>query len=314
MTINKKQPLLALLGPTASGKTDLALALSMHLPLSLISVDSALIYRNMDIGTGKPSAEILDQYPHALINIRNPNESYSAADFVRDAQLAIEAAHQEKKIPCLVGGTMMYYKTLFFGLSDLPATDPALRMRLQKLLSEQGLTALHAWLQKVDSTSAARIHPNDAQRILRALEVFESTGIPLSAHFCGTQGIYDQYEVVTLGLTCDDRNALHQRIADRFDSMLSLGLVQEVQALREQYVLSLELPSMRSVGYRQAWAYLDGHINKDALRETGIAATRQLAKRQFTWLKSWPNLQTLPMYTHDLTQRALQYLSHWRSF
>ncbi|MES2212585.1 MAG: tRNA (adenosine(37)-N6)-dimethylallyltransferase MiaA [Pseudomonadota bacterium] len=311
MSKNKKLPLLVLLGPTASGKTDLAMALSDVLPLSLISVDSALIYNDMNIGTGKPSPELLAKYPHALINLRNPDEHFSVADFVTEAKLSIAAAHQAGKIPCLVGGTMMYYKALLFGLSDLPATNPELRAQLQQTALEQGLPALHTRLQSVDPKSAARIHMNDTQRTLRALEVFESTGIPLSDHFSGTHGISEEHEMICIGLTCDDRTLLHQRIADRFDHMLAQGLIEEVRALRERYTLSSDLPAMRSVGYRQAWAYLDGHINHESLRETGIAATRQLAKRQFTWLKTWPNLHHLPMYAHDLSQKAQLLLSDW---
>lgn len=289
-------PVLCLMGPTAAGKTALAEAIADRLPVDLISVDSALIYRGMDIGTGKPDATELARYPHALIDICDPLESYSAARFRADALALIARAHQRGRLPLLVGGTMLYFKALIEGIADLPDADPAVRARLEQEREQLGLGALHARLRQLDPAAAARIHPNDPQRLLRALEVIAVTGQPMSVLWqqAATQSDNQSaaHRFVQVGLL-PDRAWLHQRIAERFDAMLAAGLIEEVERLRRRGDLQPELPSMRCVGYRQCWEWLDardrGHAPPLAeLRERGIAATRQLAKRQYTWLRGWP--------------------------
>jgi tRNA dimethylallyltransferase len=282
-------PAVLLMGPTASGKSAVALALAERVGGEIVSVDSAQVYRGMDIGTAKPDAAARARVPHHLIDIADPTEGYSAARFVHDATAAIAAVRACDRVPILAGGTMLYFKALTEGLSALPQADPGLRARLDARAAREGWPALHAELALVDAPTAVRLAPTDAQRIQRALEVFELTGRPLSE----LQG-RRQAAPASLGnslafaLMPADRAALHTAIARRFDAMLAAGLVGEVARLRARFALHPQLPSMRSVGYRQAWLYLDGAIDFPALRARGIAATRQLAKRQFTWLRATP--------------------------
>ncbi|WP_071872973.1 tRNA (adenosine(37)-N6)-dimethylallyltransferase MiaA [Atopomonas hussainii] len=281
-----------LMGPTASGKTALALELADQLPVDLISVDSALVYRGMDIGTAKPDAATLARYPHQLVDILDPAQSYSAADFVTDAQAAIQASHAKGRIPLLVGGTMLYYKALLEGMASMPSADSQVRAALEARAAAEGWQALHDELARVDSESAARIHPNDPQRLLRALEVWQVSGKTMSQHRAeqAAVGSHWPYRTVQLAIAPAERAVLHERIVLRFAQMLEQGFVDEVIALRARGDLTADLPSMRAVGYRQAWDYLEGHLDYAGFQEKGIIATRQLAKRQFTWLRSWSDL------------------------
>ena len=279
---------ICLAGPTASGKSALALQLAVQLPLEIVSVDSAQVYRGMDIGTAKPGAAERAAVPHHLIDLIDPEQAYSAAQFVHDATAAAAAVRARGRLPLLVGGTMLYFKALRDGLDALPAADPAVRAALDARAAAEGWPALHAELQRVDPATAARLAPHDAQRIQRALEVWQTTGRPLS-DFHGRRGGAPDAAGPTrwpmISLEPASRPWLHRRIAERFDAMLAGGLIDEVRRLRQRPALRPDLPSMRCVGYRQAWAALDAGT-LDGLREAGIAATRQLAKRQITWLRS----------------------------
>ncbi|WP_047283684.1 tRNA (adenosine(37)-N6)-dimethylallyltransferase MiaA [Pseudomonas protegens] len=311
-------PAIFLMGPTAAGKTDLAIELTKVLPCELISVDSALVYRGMDIGTAKPSRELLAQFPHRLIDILDPAESYSAADFRTDALAAMADITARGKIPLLVGGTMLYYKALLEGLADMPAADPQVRAELEDEAARLGWQALHDQLAAVDPESAARIHPNDPQRLSRALEVYRVSGLTMTAHRqrqlaqsteAGASGrIQLPYTVANLAIAPASRQVLHQRIAQRFTQMLEQGFIDEVVALRSRSDLHAGLPSIRAVGYRQVWDHLDGKLTSAEMQERGIIATRQLAKRQFTWLRSWADLQWLDSLDCDNLPRALKYL------
>jgi tRNA dimethylallyltransferase len=291
------------MGPTASGKTALAVSLVERFPLEIISVDSALVYRGMDIGSAKPDAATLARAPHHLLDIRDPTDAYSAAAFRDDALRLMANIVARGKVPLLVGGTMLYFRALLQGLDDLPRADAALRKQLEAEAAARGWPALHAELAQVDPATAARLAPNDSQRIGRALEIIRLSGTPMSALLDQAQSELP-YRVLQLALIPSDRAVLHQRIAARFDAMLAGGLLDEVEALRRTYALKPDLPSMRAVGYRQAWAYLDGDIDLTALREQGIAATRQLAKRQLTWLRSWPDAVGLDCLAEDLEVQA----------
>ena len=281
----------ALLGPTASGKSALALQVAERLPVEIVSMDSALVYRGMDIGTAKPGAALRARVPHHLIDLIDPDQTYSAGRWREDAVRAVLEVLGRKKIPLLVGGTMLYYRALTAGLDALPQADARLRAEIEAEAERRGWPALHADLAKVDPKTAQRLAPNDAQRIQRALEVWRITGKPLSA----LQGIsrkdlpFDLKGVALL----PDRAVLHERIRSRFKAMLQLGLIEEVNGLKKKYRLSASMPSMRAVGYLQVWEYLEGRYDKEALKEKGAAATRQLAKRQFTWLRSFPDLVRL---------------------
>jgi len=281
-------PAVLLAGPTASGKSALALALAERFAAEIVSVDSAQVYRGMDIGTAKPDAATRARVPHHLVDLLDPTEAYSAARFRADALSAIAAIRARGRVPLLVGGTMLYFKALAEGLSALPAADPALRARLDARASAAGWPALHAELARIDPATAARVAPTDAQRIQRALEVHALTGTPLSRLLGVREADGALGPAVAVALLPPDRARLHAAIARRFDAMLAAGLVDELAALRRRYALTPELPAMRCVGYRQAWEYLDGAIDAATLRAKGIAATRQLAKRQFTWLRAWP--------------------------
>ena len=298
---------LGLAGPTASGKTGLALALAEQLPLEIISVDSALVFRGMDIGTAKPTAEERAAVPHHLIDILDPAEAYSAARFAADARRLIGEINARGRLALLVGGTMLYYKALIDGLDALPEADAAVRAQLDARAAAVGWPALHAELARVDPETAARLAPHDAQRIQRALEVWQLTGRPLSA--LHGQRAVPGLPLRLVALEPDSRAWLHERIAQRFDTMLAAGFVDEVRALRARGDLHPDLPSMRCVGYRQAWEALDAGLDAGglvALRERGIAATRQLAKRQLTWLRSMRR-EVLPCERTDLMP-ALQRL------
>jgi len=306
---------LCLAGPTASGKTAVALALAERLPVEIVSVDSALVYRGMDIGTAKPSAAERAAVPHHLIDIVDPSAAYSAARFVADARRLIAEITARGRLPLLVGGTMLYFKALREGLDDMPAADPALRRALDEEAAARGWPALHAELARVDPVTAARLAPADAQRVQRALEVFRASGRPLSdwqRRGAASASGADAAALPLVALEPTSRAWLHERIARRFDSMLAAGLLDEVQALRQRGDLHPALPSMRCVGYRQAWAALDSD-RLDGLREAGIAATRQLAKRQLTWLRSTTPRQVVACDAPDATAAALQALQRLAS-
>jgi tRNA dimethylallyltransferase len=295
---------LFLMGPTASGKTALACALSERFPLSLISVDSALVYRGLNIGAAKPDAATLARYPHELIDIRDPAEPYSAADFSVDAQAAMRRIGEAGRVPLLVGGTGLYFRALQRGLSSLPEADADVRAQLADEAAAIGWDGMHRRLAELDPAAAARIKPGDAQRIQRALEVIALTGQPLSAQQQGGRQQPFPWRVLKLALLPEDRAPLHARIARRFDDMLQHGLLDEVRALRQRGDLRPDLPAMRAVGYRQAWEHLDGLSGAAEWRDRGIFATRQLAKRQITWLRSELDARSLDPERADLLSRA----------
>lgn len=311
-------PAIFLMGPTAAGKTDLAIEIARSLPCDLISVDSALVYRGMDIGTAKPPVELLREFPHQLIDIRDPADSYSAADFVADALAAMAATTRKGRIPLLVGGTMLYFKALLEGLADMPAADPAVRAELEAQAQAEGLSTLHRLLMEVDPESARRIHPNDPQRLIRALEVQRVSGMTMTEHRSrqreqkagdgAPDGGVLPYTVAQLSVAPAQRQVLHQRIEQRFVSMVEQGFVEEVEMLRERGDLHPELPSMRAVGYRQVWNYLDGACTHEEMVQLGVIATRQLAKRQLTWLRGWKGVHWLESSACDNLPRALKYL------
>ncbi len=291
--MTKPLPLaLFLMGPTASGKTDLAIRLRQAFPVEIISVDSALIYKGMDIGTAKPDKHELELAPHRLIDILDPAEAYSAADFRRDALNAMDEIVSQGKIPLLVGGTMLYYKALLEGLSPLPAANPEIRQQIEQEALTLGWKVLHDRLAEVDPVSAERIHPNDPQRLSRALEVYRISGKTLT-ELTRTKGDILPYRVAQFAIAPNDRAELHRRIELRFKKMIEAGFVEEVKDLYDRGDLHPDLPSIRCVGYRQMWDYLDGNTTLDEAIYRGVCATRQLAKRQITWLRSWDDLTWL---------------------
>ncbi|SNY52766.1 tRNA dimethylallyltransferase [Arsukibacterium tuosuense] len=290
--MSSAMPVIFIMGPTASGKTALAIDLFKRLPAELISVDSALIYRGMDIGTAKPTREELLQAPHHLLDILEPEQCYSAADFRDDALSLIADIQQRGKIPILVGGTMLYFKALLEGISPLPAADSGIRAELEAEANTIGWPAMHQQLQHIDPVAAERIHPNDPQRINRALEVYRLTGNTMT-ELTAQKGEPFPYKVHQFAIAPTDRALLHQRIADRFQQMLANGFEQEVIRLKSQPQLHADLPAMRCVGYRQVWQYLDGEFSYNEMIDKGIAATRQLAKRQLTWLRGWQDVKWL---------------------
>ena len=312
---------IALVGPTASGKTAAAMAISERIPLEIISIDSALVYRGMDIGTAKPSAQERQQVAHHLIDIREPTQTYNAADFVNDAEQLIADIQSRGKLPLLVGGTMLYLKALQDGIDDLPKTDSAIRETIETRAKANGWPAMHEELRKIDPASASRLAPNDAQRISRALEVWHISGKSLTAWFekgaqkrlGARQSFASRNKLDVISLEPNDRSWLHQRIEQRFDAMLAAGFLDEMQTLRERDDLNPDLPSMRCVGYRQAWEQLDAmqlQANSSQemlarLKETAVAATRQLAKRQLTWLRSMPERHIIACDDADPTAQAL---------
>jgi len=275
-----------LMGPTATGKTDLAISLCKRFPCDVISVDSALVYRGMDIGTAKPDAETLARTPHRLIDIRDPEESYSAGEFIRDAYREMDDILAAGRIPLLVGGTMMYFRALTDGIAELPAADQQVREAIDVEAEQAGWPAMHEQLQQVDPAIAARIQPNDKQRIQRALEVYRSSGTPLSEWQRESAPQRDDFRYLKIGLNIEPRSLLHARIATRLAQMVETDFIDEMKALRQRPGLTADHPSMRSVGYRQFWQYLDGEYSRDEASDRALFATRQLAKRQITWLRS----------------------------
>lgn len=297
------------MGPTASGKTDLAIQLAQTMGCELVSVDSALVYRGLDIGSAKP------EYPHHLVDIRDPAEPYSAADFAADATRLAAEITARGKIPLLVGGTMLYFRAFLEGMAAMPPANPALREEIEAEAEEHGWPHIHAQLARVDPEAAARIHPNHSQRLARALEVYRASGKTLSAWHAeqatGPGSVLERYDVRQLAICPVDRALLHRRIALRFEQMMEAGFLQEVEALHRRGDLRPELPAIRAVGYRQLWQYLDGECSLEEAVERAIAATRQLAKRQLTWLRKWPDLAWI--YTDSEGNLAESTLSHYSS-
>jgi tRNA dimethylallyltransferase len=313
MSKQHKPMAVAIMGPTASGKTASALAIACEYPVEIISVDSALVYREMDIGTAKPNAEELASVPHHLIDIIDPLESYSVMQFREDAIRLVAEIQARGRLPLLVGGTMMYFKGLVDGLDDLPTADAEVRARIDEEAARIGWPGMHAKLAALDPVTAARLAPNDAQRINRALEIIELSGKPMSELLAKREKTELPFELVSFALEPSDRAVLHERIALRFDQMLGnsddTGIVAEVARLRARGDLSLNLPSMRCVGYRQSWEYLDGVYDRKQLREIGIVATRQLAKRQLTWLRSMPERIVIDCLSPDPARQMLDHLA-----
>lgn len=296
--MESRRPVFCLMGPTATGKTDFAVQLVQQFPLDIISVDSALVYKGMDIGTAKPDATTLRAAPHRLIDILDPEDTYSAGDFVRDAGREIESIHAIGRVPLLVGGTMMYFRSLIQGIADLPDADAVIRRQIDEQAGRSGWPALHAELSRIDAGTAARISPNDRQRIQRALEVYRSSGRTMTDWQAAPSApsplspLSGQYEFMRIALVDASRSRLHERINGRFHDMLDAGFVDEVAELMQRTGLGPDSPSMRAVGYRQLWAHLEGRYDLDEAIERAQAATRQLAKRQLTWLRAEPALAT----------------------
>ena len=301
----EKLPVLFLMGPTASGKTDLALNLFDYMDVEIISVDSALIYREMDIGTAKPDRATLAKYPHALVDILDPTEVYSASDFAEDARQLIDQAHAQGKLPVLVGGTILYFKALAEGLAKLPEANAEIRSEIEAQALQEGWPSVHARLAQLDPASGERLGPNDQQRIQRALEVFLMTGRSIDSHWQEQQALELPWNVIPIALMPEDRAQLHQRIELRFNQMLEQGFEAEVIRLRERGDLNLNLPSMRCVGYRQMWQYLDGELDWQEMHHKGLVATRQLAKRQMTWLRSWQGAEVIDPLVENLFKKTL---------
>ena len=301
-------PAIFLMGPTASGKTDLAVELTRHFPCDIVSVDSAMIYRSMDIGTAKPGPAILRVAPHRLIDIRDPSETYSAAQFCADSAGEMRNIMAEGRIPLLVGGTMLYFRALQRGLSDLPPADPEVRSRLEQKARERGWSHLHGRLAAVDAEAAARIHPNDPQRIQRALEIYEVSGVPMTEFLARRTATPWPGPIIKLVVAPADRTVLRRRITSRFHAMLEQGLIAEVQALRERGDLDRNRPALRSVGYRQVWDYLSAELDYDTMIEKAIIATGQLAKRQLTWLRRESETHWFDALDEKLYSRAITYI------
>lgn len=308
--MSQKNPfIICLMGPTASGKTNLALELVKRLPCEIISVDSAMIYREMDIGTAKPTFEQQNIAPHRLLDICDPSESYSAGRFREDAVTAIQEIIAKDKIPLLVGGTMLYFRVLQQGLSELPQANTTIRNKILQEANEFGWEKLHQRLQEIDPESAKRIHPNDPQRLQRALEVFELTGKSLTELWRADKELHLPFSIINISVAPAERHVLHDRIAKRFVKMLEDGFVGEVEHLYKRGDLHNQLPSIRSVGYRQAWDYLAGHLTREEMSIRAIAATRQLAKRQLTWLRSWVDLAWFDSEDRNLLEKILKLLA-----
>ncbi len=312
MSSNQLPPAIFLMGPTAAGKTDLAVELVQRRDFEIISVDSALIYRDMNIGSAKPDAATLALAPHHLINIRDAAEAYSAADFRRDALLLMQQITQRGKVPLLVGGTMMYYKALMEGLAPLPESEPAMRAQLEHDIAQHGLAVLHQRLCVIDPVAGARINATDPQRITRAMEVYLLSGETLTSHWQRQQQQQLPYNVASIGVWPPERALLHQRIEQRFALMLQQGFEAEVALFMQRGDLSLNMPSMRCVGYRQMWQYLAGEYDYATMEHKGVVATRQLAKRQLTWLRSWPDLQVFDSLDTKLSFNVLQLFDRMR--
>jgi len=296
------------MGPTASGKTGVALELARQLPVEIVSVDSALVYRDMNIGTAKPGVDTRAQVRHHLIDIIDPTQNYSAAQFRDDALEVMHGIVERGRVPLLTGGTMLYFKALREGLSDLPAANNDTRMVIDAMAADVGWPAMHRELERIDPATAQRLDPNDSQRIQRAMEIFYLTGEPMSQLIATANPAGLPFRLIAFALIPGERGVLHQRIADRFDLMLETGLINEVRELRERYKLNPGLPSMRCVGYRQVWQYLDGEYGLDMLREKAVAATRQLAKRQLTWLRSTRDVREFDCLAEDLQEQIEAWL------
>lgn len=307
-TLLKNKTVLAIMGPTASGKTALALQLAEKLPIEIISVDSALIYRGMDIGTAKPTAAELAAVPHHLIDILDPAQAYSASEFVTDSKRLVDEIHQRGRLPVLVGGTMMYFHALQQGLAELPSADAEVRARLQQAY-EHDPVALHQRLQQVDPVAAERIHPNDPQRLVRALEVFELSGESLTKLQARQTQQTLGWNLIKIGLIPQSRELLHQHIAARLQQMFAAGFLDEVKGLHARPDLHADLPSIRSVGYRQAWLYLNAEVSEDEWQEQALIATRQLAKRQLTWLRKEQQLNVLDPYVLTADEKLAQLMN-----
>jgi tRNA dimethylallyltransferase len=305
---DSRPPAILLMGPTAAGKTGLAAHLAKVLPVEIVSVDSAQVYRHLDIGTAKPDRKTLAIAPHHLIDILDPNERYSAARFCEDANEVLADIRSRGNIPLLAGGTMLYFKALQEGLSHLPPADPNTRLVIDAMAQDSGWAVLHAELERIDAATAARLQPTDAQRIQRALEVYYLTGQTMSALIARGRTSGPPYRMIAIALEPSDRAVLHERIEQRFEIMLELGLIGEVRRLRERFDLNPSLPSMRAVGYRQVWQYLNGEFGLTALREKGVAATRQLAKRQLTWLRSWEGVARFDCLADNLSEQVVEHL------
>ncbi len=301
-------PVVALLGPTASGKTRVAMSLARRWPVEIVSLDSALVYRDMDIGTAKPDAAMRLRVPHHLIDILDPTQSYSAARFAEDAWDRVEEIVAAGRVPLLVGGTMLYFKAFREGLAVLPQADPDTRRVIDAMAADVGWPAMHETLATLDPQTAQRLEPTDAQRIQRALEICYVTGRPMSAWLADARETTPRRDILAVSLEPSDRLVLHARIAERFEEMLELGLIGEVRRLRETYPLDPALPSMRCVGYRQTWQYLDGEFGLARLRETAVAATRQLAKRQLTWLRATEAVDRFDCLRDDLEDAVAGWL------
>lgn len=308
MSADKIGRAIFLMGPTAAGKTELALALHERFPVEVISVDSSQVYCGMDVGTAKPTLEERARVPHRLVDIRDPAQAYSAAEFRADALREMDKIVRAGRVPLLVGGTMLYFHTLEHGLSPLPSANPALRRELTQQAAYIGWAALHGRLQAVDSETAARVHPNDAQRIQRALEIIELTGKPPTYWYKRKSHTKLSYELVRIGIY-PQRNVLHERIRQRFERMLVAGLITEVEHLRARGDLGPELPSMRTVGYRQVWQYLTGQLSYNEMSERGVIATRQLAKRQLTWLRRCDQVHFLDSSNRRLEAVCVDYVA-----
>ncbi len=307
--MEQQAKVIALMGPTASGKTALAMELYDKLDVELISVDSALVYRQMDIGTAKPTTEELKKYPHHLIDICDPSEPYSAADFKNDATQLIDGIHSRGKIPLLVGGTMLYFKALLQGINELPSANEKIRQNLSQMAEQKGWEYMHQRLQQVDPVAGKRIHPNDPQRIQRALEVYEVSGKSMTEWQQSSPKNDHDWQVISIAVAPKEREVLRQRIALRFEQMLEQGFRQEVEQLIARGDLKDDLPAVRAVGYRQMWQYLQGGMDFDEMKFRGITATRQLAKRQMTWLRSWPDLNWLYPEDDNLLQTAIDLIN-----
>jgi len=306
MTETKLPPAIFIMGPTASGKTALACELYDKFPCEIISVDSALVYKELNIGSAKPTQEELSQYPHHLIDVRDPSEPYSAMDFRSDALRLMAEITKRGKVPILVGGTMLYFKFLLEGAAKLPVADEAIRQQIEEDAKQNGWPAIHDRLAKVDPESAARLNPNDPQRVQRALEVYLISGKTLTQHWAEQKIEPFPYKVVQFAICPQERKTLHERIEKRFNDMLEQGFIEEVKALQARGDLHENLPAIRAVGYRQVWEYLNGELSYDEMVFKGVVATRQLAKRQITWLRSWSDLHWLDSEATNLAQSALK--------
>ncbi|MEO9275816.1 tRNA (adenosine(37)-N6)-dimethylallyltransferase MiaA [Marinomonas sp. 5E14-1] len=303
-----KPNVVCLMGPTASGKTGLAVELAQHHNYEIISVDSALVYKGMDIGTAKPDAGLLARAPHRLIDIIDPLESYSAADFVSDTVKEVADIVSKGKTPLLVGGTMMYFNALQKGLAEMPTADAQVRAEIEEEAAEKGWPALHEYLQTIDPEAALRIHPNDPQRLQRAIEVYRLTGKTMTQFWAEQEAASMPFEMINMAVMPKERSILHQRIEQRFDEMMAQGFLAEVEGFYCRGDLSIDMPSMRCVGYRQLWQHLDGMDSLDDAIFKGVVASRQLAKRQLTWLRGWEDLMIFDSLSKDLVSEALNYI------